>query len=457
MGGRLRAPYPWSGGKGRWVDEINARLGEDVQTFAEPCAGSLAVMLSRAPAKREIATDTSSLLVNAWRAMAADPLAVAEVCDWPTFHDDLIARRKWLSRWSAANRRKVQDDPFFFDPVAAGFWIWCMSHAIRGNADIGWHPGSPDSDRGGGGDAGRAVTYVPDMNTTQPSGKGTQAHRRPGPNNAVPAVRDKGGGIGVQSHRNPADSVPMMKGSQGVQAGRAGDGLPQSVESIPAMASNRGRTSRGVCAQRDGDKRTGEGRPNLKDASPGAGTGVQAQRAGEVRSVPSMYPDGASKGKGVQAFRGSAGAGDPGGFPSPERWGSWFEMLARRLKQVIILNRPWQAAVTPAALAARAGGVVAVLLDPPYITAGRSKMYESDGDSDAVDTVARETYEWARKHGDVYRIAYCHTAGSFDFPESWEVLTKRYTGTNADERTVDAIAFSPACLKVREESQEALF
>ena len=183
---------------------------------------------------------------------------------------------------------------------------------------------------------------------------------------------------------------------------------------------------------------------------------MQAQR-----SLPKMETN-AIGGSGVMAQRAGLGISteydDPGGLPSSQRWGAWFDALARRLKQVIILNSEWTSAVTPAALAARAGGIVAVLLDPPYVTAGRAKLYDADADAEKTNRVARESYEWALKHGDEYRVAYCHTAGSFAFPDGWEVLTKRYTGANDEERTVDAIAFSPKCIRPgRDSGQLGMF
>ena len=400
--GRLRAPFPYAGGKGGWTGEVNARLGiDDVQTYAEPCAGSLAVLLSRPPAKREIVTDTSSLLSNAWRAMAADPGGMAKWCDWPTLHDDLIARRKWLGRWVAENAARVQDDADWFDAQAGGWWVWCMSHAIRGNADFGYTP--------------KADTRRPLIHDNKATGVGVQAHRHTD-------KRRPGGG--------PAKTaVPNMQSVNGVSAQRAAEAVPRQADLIGGQ---------GVSAQRRTDNR----RPNIKDNSPSGGMGVQAHRRSDNRR-PMLSGERSRGASGVNARR----DGDPGGLPSIIRWGPWFDALARRLKQVVVLNRPWTSAVTPAALAARAGGVVAILLDPPYVTAGRSKIYEQDGDAAAVNQVSDAAYGWSLGHGLKYRIAFCHTAGSYDFPAGWIIRTKKYTGDQSKRRTEDAIAFSPRCLK----------
>ena len=356
----------WAGGKGKICAEINARLGEDVGTYAEPFCGSMAVLLSREPARREVVCDTSSLLVNAWRAMAWDPLAMAYWADWPTFHDDLVARRRWLGKWVAENAERVQADADYCDPKAGAWWMWAMSHSIRGIADMG-------------------LSSRPSLQASP------------------------GAGYGVQTQRGVNDR-PYMHGGEGGVGGR-GLTAQRSDTRIPAMGTEGG--PRGVAAQR----------------------GIPAFR---------HSPTGGPTAAGVGAARTAAG-GDAGGLPAPVRWQPWFEALAARLKQVVVLNRGWQSACTPVALAARAGHEVAVLLDPPYVTSGRAKIYEQDTDPEQVNATARESYEWALKHGEAYRVAYCHTAGSFDFPPTWEVLTRKYGGANQDTRTQDAVAFSPRC------------
>ena len=373
---RLKAPIVWSGGKGRHCEAINARFGSDIQTLSEPFAGSLALLLSRKPAAREVVADTFSLLCNFWRAICHAPDEVAYWADSPSFHDDLIARRAWLLRWSAANTARVQDDMDFYDARAGGLWAWCQSHSIHANADLGTLE-KPDNRR-------------PNIKDTSPGSRmGCQAHRSADPVRFVPKMETAAtGGSGVAAHRagGALSTVPMMKDSQGVQAHRSG-----ADRSIPAMKDNRH----------------------------GASEGCQARRS----------------------------IGDAGGLPTSDRWYPWFRAIARRLKRVIVLNRPWTSAVTPAALAAKGGGEIAVFLDPPYVTDGRAKLYEADGDAGAVNRTARESYEWALAHGSAYRIAYCMTTGSFAFPDDWELVEWTYTGDNLDTRTTESIAFSPRCLR----------
>ena len=134
----LTAPFPYAGGKSRWADTIWRELG-DVTVYAEPFAGSLAVLL-RSPRinPREIVCDKDSLLVNFWRAMQADADAVAGAADYPSFHDDLTARHRELVRWGREHTERIQDDPRFYDAEMAGWWAWGKSLWIGGQwADIG--------------------------------------------------------------------------------------------------------------------------------------------------------------------------------------------------------------------------------------------------------------------------------------------------------------------------------
>ena len=86
----LKSPFPWFGGKRRVARLIWEAFG-DVDHYVEPFAGSLAVLLERPAWHRAVArkkgaetvNDADAFLSNFWRALAADPGAVAEHCDWP--------------------------------------------------------------------------------------------------------------------------------------------------------------------------------------------------------------------------------------------------------------------------------------------------------------------------------------------------------------------------------------
>ena len=133
-----KAPFPWFGGKAAIADEVWHRFG-DVGRYVEPFAGSLAVLLNRPRpfSGREIVNDADGLLVNAWRAMAHDPEGVAHWADWPLFESDLHARHAWLVGQRERLTERLEGDPDWFDPKAAGWWLWGIGLWIGG----GWCSG----------------------------------------------------------------------------------------------------------------------------------------------------------------------------------------------------------------------------------------------------------------------------------------------------------------------------
>jgi len=127
----LKAPFPYPGGKGRVADLVWDRLG-NVDNFIEPFAGSLAVTLRR-PAdhfagkyRAETVNDKNHYIVNFWRALKADPDAVAEWADWSVNEADLHARHRWLVRSQEAAdwRERMRTDPDAYDAKIAGWWCW---------------------------------------------------------------------------------------------------------------------------------------------------------------------------------------------------------------------------------------------------------------------------------------------------------------------------------------------
>src|SRR3990172_8112543 len=96
----LAAPFPYFGGKRTIAAEVWARLG-DVPAFVEPFAGSAAILLARPDehewwARTETINDVDGMVANFWRAVSADPEAVAQYADWPVIENDLHARHSWL-------------------------------------------------------------------------------------------------------------------------------------------------------------------------------------------------------------------------------------------------------------------------------------------------------------------------------------------------------------------------
>lgn len=122
----LRAPFPWFGGKSRVAPLVWERFG-NVPNYVEPFFGSGAVLLGRPHApKTETVNDLDCYLANFWRALAADPEAVAVHADWPVNEADLLARHAWLVRQDGF-RAKMRSDPEYHDARVAGWWVWGLS------------------------------------------------------------------------------------------------------------------------------------------------------------------------------------------------------------------------------------------------------------------------------------------------------------------------------------------
>lgn len=122
----LQAPFVWFGGKRRVAAEVWGALG-DVDHYVEPFAGSLAVLLGRPERHRrrcETVNDADAWLANFWRALAADPEAVAEYADWPVNETDLFARHLWLVNTGRERLAKMEADPDWYDAKVAGWWVW---------------------------------------------------------------------------------------------------------------------------------------------------------------------------------------------------------------------------------------------------------------------------------------------------------------------------------------------
>ncbi len=121
----LKTPFPYFGGKSRVAPLIWSRLG-NVRNFVEPFFGSGAVLLGR-PAPfdgTETVNDADGMVSNFWRAVQADPDAVAFHADWPVNENDLHARHVWLVEKKDSLQTRLDGDPDFYDSKIAGRWCW---------------------------------------------------------------------------------------------------------------------------------------------------------------------------------------------------------------------------------------------------------------------------------------------------------------------------------------------
>jgi hypothetical protein len=122
----LKAPYPYFGGKRRVAELVWARFGNPA-VYVEPFFGSGAMLLARPhlPGK-EMINDIDGFLVNFWRAVKSDPMAVAAHADWIISEQDLLARHHWLVNEGAKRIEGLSDNPNRYDAQVAGWWLWGM-------------------------------------------------------------------------------------------------------------------------------------------------------------------------------------------------------------------------------------------------------------------------------------------------------------------------------------------
>jgi site-specific DNA-adenine methylase len=115
---------PYFGGKFLAVEQVWQAFGE-VQNYVEPFAGSAAMLLNAPEGKRiETINDFDGFVANFWRAIHADPEAVANHADWQCNEVDLFARHSWLVRQTKALTDRLHADPEWFDAKIAGWWCW---------------------------------------------------------------------------------------------------------------------------------------------------------------------------------------------------------------------------------------------------------------------------------------------------------------------------------------------
>ena len=164
----MKSPFVWFGGKRRVAPEVWAGLGE-VANYVEPFAGSLAVLLERPPApagaarRAETVNDMDGFICNFWRAVVADPEAVAHYANWPVNETDLFARHlRLVNTGRSILLNGMEADPEFYDAKIAGWWVWGINAWIGSGWCSGTGPWMANNDglvskRPHLGDAGKGV------------------------------------------------------------------------------------------------------------------------------------------------------------------------------------------------------------------------------------------------------------------------------------------------------------
>jgi site-specific DNA-adenine methylase len=205
----LIAPFPYFGNKRHTSvrSAVWASLG-DAPNYLEPFCGALGMLLGRpgGPGKIETVNDISGGLTNAWRAIQADPDAVAQWCDWPVNEIDMHARHQWLVEQLEELTPELREDPDLFDAKVAGWWIWGACIWIGGGWCGGVKRGSPRPNL----NSGQGVHALSPGRRPMVTSAGMGVHATsPGKR---PHVTN--GGVGVNASRLP--SIGNDRGVNGV-------------------------------------------------------------------------------------------------------------------------------------------------------------------------------------------------------------------------------------------------
>lgn len=131
---KFNCPFAYFGSKKSITKIIWSRFGK-IDNYIEPFAGSIAVLLDNPfIPKIETINDINCYLSNFWRAISIDISEVVKYADFPVHENDLHARHKWIIENTTEDFiQKLQNDPDFFDPKMAGYWVWGMGASIGNN------------------------------------------------------------------------------------------------------------------------------------------------------------------------------------------------------------------------------------------------------------------------------------------------------------------------------------
>jgi len=80
------------------------------------------------------------MVANFWRAVLADPEAVAYHADYPVFEADLHARHGYLVKRRRHLAQRLMGDKDYYSTKLAGYWVWGMAAWIGGGFCSGKGP-----------------------------------------------------------------------------------------------------------------------------------------------------------------------------------------------------------------------------------------------------------------------------------------------------------------------------
>lgn len=149
----IKAPFPYFGGKAKIAPMVWSRLG-DVAHYVEPFFGSGAVLLARPHRPNtETINDADGFVANFWRAVQAEPDAVADGMNWPVNEVDLEARHRWLCTMPDKEEflDRMKHDPEHYDVKRAAWWCWGLAAWIGSGWCGGeYYPDAPGRSHGTG-------------------------------------------------------------------------------------------------------------------------------------------------------------------------------------------------------------------------------------------------------------------------------------------------------------------
>lgn len=388
---RLKAPFPYFGGKSRIANMVWERFGK-IDNYVEPFFGSGAMLLScPTPGHTETVNDADGLLANFWRALQYAPDEVASYADWPVNEADLHARHRWLVDHRSMVESLMQD-PEWYDAQAAGWWVWGISQWIG----TGWCP-----------PIGAASLQTPHLGN---AGRGP--HRRGLTKDGDLWKVRPNLGNGVNNNGNGVHQTSLHKKRPAI-GGRNG---PSSVGGVNAA-------------------HLAEKVPHVGNAGRG---GHRAQLGQNMPFVASPDPDRKQYGLGIH---GISHAGDGALY-------DYFQALAARLRRTRVVCGDFERILGPSVTWRH--GMTAVFLDPPYADGEHAIEYAGGGD--VWERTCR--WCEANGDNALLRIALCGYEGTWDAPAGWVAIKWRTpggygsqgNGRGRENASREVVWFCPHCL-----------